>query len=122
LLGSWPDSIGLPVCCRISIMPFFLNYLSGSIHKEMEPSLERSFLRSSLTFVWYSIISKHLCLGAPLSCISAKKVAGFRASSVVKLGHPFLAREPHTLGSWNLSASIHLLVWDCSNLMGSANN
>jgi hypothetical protein len=64
-------------------MSFFLNYQRVSSTKKWNPVWKGISLRSGLTYVLYSIISKHLCAGLLLPASPSKKVAQFRASSVV---------------------------------------
>jgi hypothetical protein len=65
-------------------MSFSFNYPRDLPTKKWNPVWKGVSLKSGLTFVWYPIISKHLCAGL-LPVSSSKKVAGFRASSVVRI-------------------------------------
>jgi hypothetical protein len=59
-------------------MSFSLNYQRGSPKKKWNLVWKGVSLRSGLTFIWYSIISKHLFAGFLLPASPSKKMAGFR--------------------------------------------
>jgi hypothetical protein len=82
LLGSQPDSV---IVKAYSLCLFPLFTWEDSLTKKWNPDQKGVSPMSGLTFVWYSVIAKHLCVGLLLLAFLSKKVAGFGASSVVRV-------------------------------------